>query len=105
MTGPDTLWVCIAHQRRPDGGLDAVFIIDARTYPDAQTARAACDEAGTELDQRLIPAEFEYITVRADEPAPQLPTWPEYRHTTLSASQPSESQPSGPQPSGLEGTE
>ncbi|MGH3384602.1 MAG: hypothetical protein ACRDO1_08515 [Nocardioidaceae bacterium] len=80
MNEPDNLWACIIHVKKPGGDVVAVFVIDARRYADDQAARAVISEAGQFLDDRRVPAEFEYIQVRSDQPLPDLPTWEDYQH-------------------------
>jgi hypothetical protein len=57
----------------------AAFVIDGRRYPDAASAAAAIDESARELDRLRIPAEVVSSPIRADEPAPGLPSWEEFR--------------------------
>ncbi|MPZ93556.1 MAG: hypothetical protein GEU96_01320 [Propionibacteriales bacterium] len=80
----DNLWACIVHVKKPGGDVVTVFVIDARRYADDQAARDVISEAGQFLDDRRVPAEFEYIQVRRDQPLPDLPTWEDYQRQTES---------------------
>lgn len=77
--GGQWLWVHTALLEGPDGRETAAFVIDERTYPDQETARAAVREAFDALQIRGIAAQFETVLVSPHEPAPPLPSWAEYR--------------------------
>jgi hypothetical protein len=74
------LWYHVALLEAPDGRLSPAFVIDERTYPNPETARAAVDEAFATLQREGIAAEFETVLLQhPGEHGWPAPSWLEYR--------------------------
>jgi len=73
----------IVYVGTPDGGKRQAFMIDGRDYTDPQEMQRDLDEAWEEMRRRRIIAEFETRPVEGESRVTWLPTWRQYKATSL----------------------